>query len=95
MNILSLFVLLPLLMMVVLLPCRNMKQIRAVMVSGSSLILLASVALLYLFLQERGNGNDAEMLFTASTMWYEALNINYSVGVDGVSVAMILLSLII
>ena len=95
MNILSLFVLLPLLMMVVLLPCRNMKQIRAVMVSGSSLILLASVALLYLFLQERGNGNDAEMLFTASTMWYEALNIHYSVGVDGVSVAMILLSAVI
>ena len=35
------------------------------------------------------------MLFTDSRMWYAPLNIHYAVGVDGVSVAMLLLSSII
>ena len=35
------------------------------------------------------------MLFTASTVWYAPLHICYSVGVDGISVAMLLLSSII
>ena len=35
------------------------------------------------------------MLFLADTVWYAPLNIHYAVGVDGVSVAMILLSAII
>ena len=35
------------------------------------------------------------MLFLADTVWYAPLNIHYTVGVDGVSVAMILLSAII
>ena len=35
------------------------------------------------------------MLFTADHVWYAPLNIHYSVGVDGISVAMLLLSAII
>ena len=37
----------------------------------------------------------AEMLFRADTVWYAPLNIAYSVGADGISVAMLLLSAII
>ena len=49
----------------------------------------------YLYLAERAAGNTAAMLFTADTVWYAPLNIHYSSGVDGVSVAMLLLSAII
>ena len=50
------------------------------------------VYLVVYFLQERGAGNDAQMLLTDSWCWYAPLNINLALGVDGVSVVMILLS---
>ena len=74
---------------------RNTKQIHAVMVSGASLLLALSVYLVFAFLGMRAEGNTAEMLFTDSFMWYAPLNIHYSVGVDGISVVMLLLSSII
>ena len=95
MNILSLFPAIPLLMMLGLWISRNIKQIHAVMVSGASLLLALSVYLVFAFLGMRADGNTAEMLFTDSFMWYAPLNIHYSVGVDGISVAMLLLSSII
>ena len=95
MNVLSLFPAIPLLMMLGLWISRNTKQIHAVMVTGSSLLMALSVYLVIAFLGMRAAGNTAEMLFTDSFMWYAPLNIQYSVGVDGISVAMLLLSSII
>lgn len=95
MNFLSLFVLIPILMMCGLLVSGNMKQIRTVCATGASLLLILSTALVFMYLGERNAGNTAEMLYTASTEWYAPLNIHYSVGVDGISVAMLLLSAII
>ena len=95
MNILSLFPAIPLLMMLGLWISRNTKQIHAVMVAGSSALLALSVYLVFAFLGMRAAGNTAEMLFTDSLVWYAPLNIHYSVGVDGISVAMLLLSAII
>ena len=74
---------------------RSTKQIHAVMVAGSSAMLALSVYLVFAFLGMRAAGNTAEMLFTDSLVWYAPLNIHYSVGVDGISVAMLLLSSII
>lgn len=95
MNFLSLFVLIPILMMCGLLVSGNMKQIRTVCATGASLLLLLATALVFMYLGERNAGNTADMLYTASTVWYAPLNIHYSVGVDGISVAMLLLSAII
>ncbi|MEG1685266.1 MAG: NADH-quinone oxidoreductase subunit M [Bacteroides sp.] len=95
MNILSLFPLIPLLMMLGLWLSRNMTQIRGVMVTGASLLLGLAITLVCLYLGERAGGNTAEMIFTDSLVWYAPLNINYAVGVDGISVAMLLLSGII
>lgn len=95
MNILSLFPAIPLLMMLGLWISRSTKQIHAVMVAGSSALLALSVYLVFAFLGMRAAGNTAEMLFTDSLVWYAPLNIHYSVGVDGISVAMLLLSSII
>ena len=94
-NILSLFPAIPLLMMLGLWISRNTKQIHAVMVAGSSALLALAVWLVFAFLGMRADGNTAEMLFTGSFVWYAPLNIHYSVGVDGISVAMLLLSAII
>ena len=97
MNILSLFVLIPVLTLCGLLLCKgdNIRLIRTIVAAGASLLLALAVGLVFAFLGERAGGNNAEMLFTANAVWYEPLNIHYSVGVDGISVAMLLLSAII
>lgn len=95
MNILNLFVLIPLVMLLALWACRNLRQIRGVMVTGSSLLLLLSVYLVIDFICLRHAGVNDTFLYTDSISWYEPLDICYSVGVDGISVAMILLSAII
>lgn len=95
MSILSLFVLIPLLMLLGLWIARNDNQVRGVMVAGSSCLLLLAIWLTVTFIQMREGGNTDAMLFTASTPWFKPLNICYSVGVDGISVVMLLLSSII
>ncbi len=91
-NILIYFVVIPLLMLGLLFLCRNMKQIRTVAVIGSTALLALSVYLIVDFLELRAAGNTDIMLYQASWMWFEPLNIHLAVGVDGISVAMILLS---
>lgn len=95
MNFLSLFLLIPLLMLAALWLTRGMKAIRTVMVTGSSALLLTSILLTVLYLDQRSAGATAQMLFRADTVWYAPLHISYSVGVDGISVAMLLLSSVI
>jgi NADH-quinone oxidoreductase subunit M len=94
MNFLSLFVLIPVLMMCALWAARNLNQIRAVMVTGASALLVLAVTLVFLYLHERA-GSSAPLLFADSRVWYAPLHIHYAVGVDGISVAMLLLSAII
>ena len=95
MNFLSLLVLIPVLMTCAMFLTKDIRRIRAIMVVGASLLLGLSVALVAMYLGERSAGNGAEMLFTADAVWYAPLNIHYSVGVDGISVAMLLLSSVI
>ena len=95
MNMLSLFPAIPLLMMLGLWLSKSTRQIRAVMVAGSSLLLLLAAVLVVRYLGLREAGETAAMLFTASHVWYAPLDIHYAVGVDGISVAMLLLSAVI
>lgn len=74
---------------------RNVNQIRGVMVTGSSLLLILAAYLAVSYIGLRNEGATAEMLFTDSVVWYAPLHICYSVGVDGISVVMLLLSSII
>lgn len=94
MNILSSFVIVPVLMILALFLSRNMTQIRSIMVGGASILMGLSITLLYLFLQERALTPEG-MLFVSDTVWYETLHIHYTVGVDGISVAMLLLTSVI
>lgn len=96
MNFLTLFVAIPLLMLLAFIPCKqNIRAIRTVAVTGALALLILSIYLVVMFLGERAAGNAAEMLFTADMLWYPSLNIHYAVGVDGISVVMLLLSSII
>ena len=95
MNILNLFIVIPLIMLLALWASRNLRQTRSVMVVGSSMLLLLAIYLTTDFIAQRGAGADAEFLYAASWQWYAPMNICYSIGVDGISVAMILLSAII
>lgn len=94
-NILTLFVIIPLLMMLGLWVSRSLNQVRTVMVVGASLLLALSVWLVADFISLRRAGETAEMLYVSCMPWYEPLHICFSFGVDGISVAMLLLSSII
>ena len=94
-NILNYFVVSPLLMLAGTGLCRNFRQIRAVAVVGSTALIALSVVLLLQYLDLRAAGETAPMLFTDSWTWFEPLHINLAVGVDGISIAMLLLSSVI
>src|ERR1051326_4591527 len=89
---LSFLILLPLLTALAILPLKGLRQIRIVSLLGSSLQLILAFALLYFYWSERSAGNTAAMLFENNYTWYAPLNINYHIGADGISVAMILLT---
>ena len=94
-NILIYFVVIPVLMLGLIALCRNVQQIRAVAVVGSTALLALSAYVLCEYLGMRQAGNEAPMLFTGSWEWFAPLHINLAVGVDGISIAMLLLSSII
>ncbi len=96
-NFLIWFVVVPVIMLAGLGVCtnRSMNAIRAVMVVGSTVLLAMSIWLCVDFLNLRAAGDTSEMLFTGSWMWYAPLNIHLAVGVDGISVLMLMLSSII
>lgn len=95
MNVLYILLIIPLLTSVGIAMVPDIKQVRVVSAIGMGLQLLTSFWLLYLFYEQRNAGNTDDMLFVSSTMWYEAFNIQAKFGVDGVSVAMILLTSIV
>ena len=94
-NILIYFVVIPLVMMLGLALCRHIKQIRAVAVVGSVALTALSIWLLVEYLALRAAGADAPMLWVDSWQWFAPLNINLAVGVDGISIAMLILTGII
>lgn len=92
---LSILILIPLLTAVAILVCKGHEQVRRVAVAGAFVQLTAAAALLLLYAHERAAGNSAQMLFQYSLPWFAPLSINYHVGVDGISVAMVLLTSLI
>ncbi|GHU69828.1 NADH dehydrogenase subunit M [Bacteroidia bacterium] len=82
-------------MIIALFLSKGMKTIRAVMITGASVLVILATILTVMFFQQRAAGITDEMLFVSSTVWYAPLNIAYTIGVDGISVAMLCLSAII
>ncbi len=89
---LSILILVPLLTALALLPAKGLKQVRAIALLGSAAQLALCFLLFYFFQQERAGGNTEAFLFQNNYTWFEPLKINFHTGVDGISIAMILLT---
>src|SRR6478735_634505 len=89
---LSLLIIVPLLTAIVIILLKGTKSVRIVSLISSALQLLLAFTLLYFYWNERAMGDTASMLFEDNYTWYAPLHINYHVGVDGISIAMILLT---
>ncbi|AKQ45151.1 NADH dehydrogenase [Rufibacter radiotolerans] len=94
MDILSLFVVFPILVITALVFTKGLSRARLVSMVGSLIQLGMAIHLLYAYIQERAV-NESVMLFTRDEVWFRHFNIHYSIGVDGISVALILLTAII
>lgn len=92
---LTLLIFIPILTALALLPAKGLKQVRMISLAGASAQLFICLALLYFFQQEKSAGNTAAFLFEQNINWYAPLHINYHVGVDGISVSMILLTALV
>jgi NADH-quinone oxidoreductase subunit M len=87
---LSLLILLPLLTAIIILLVRNATHVKWVALAGAALQFALAFVLLFLFRQERAEGNTAQMLFELQYNWFPAWHNSSHLGVDGISVAMIL-----
>jgi len=95
MDILTLFVVIPVLTMTGIVLAKDIKGVRITAAVGMGIQLLLSALLIYLYITARHSGNSAEMLFVRDIVWFKSFNIHYAVGVDGISVAMIGLTSIV
>ncbi len=89
---LSLLIIIPLLTALLVLFCKGLKQVRAVSLAGAMLQLVLSVYLLVMYWQARTAGNVSPMLFEQDHVWFTSLRVHYHIGVDGISISMILLT---
>ncbi|MEI7471217.1 MAG: NADH-quinone oxidoreductase subunit M [Chitinophagaceae bacterium] len=81
----------PLLTAVLVLMSRNQQQVKWVSFAGASVQLILSLALYYYFQQASASGATG-MLFQQTYSWFPTWGINFHVGVDGIALAMILLT---
>ena len=94
MDILSLFITVPIITILALVFTKGLKQARIVSMVGGVIQLIMAINLVFAYFKEKAV-NDAIMVFTRDVVWYEHFNIHYSIGVDGVSVALLLLTAIV
>jgi len=94
MDILSLFVVVPVLTILALVFTKGLKQARLVSMVGSMFQLGMAVNLVIAYFKERAI-NDNIMVFTKDYVWFEQFNIHYAIGVDGISVALLVLTSIV
>lgn len=92
---LSLLIILPLITSLGILLAKNTKQVRIIALLGATAQLILGLVLLYFYQQARKSGNTDPFLFEQNYTWYASLNINYHTGVDGISMAMILLTALV
>lgn len=94
MDILSLFIVLPVITILVLVFTKGLKQARQIAMTGSLIQLGMAINLIFAYFKEK-TVNDDIMVFTKDLVWFKQFNIHYNIGVDGISVALILLTAIV
>ncbi len=94
MDILTLFVVVPVLTVIALFFAKDLKQSRLISVVGMTVQLGMAINLVFAYFKERASNTDI-MVFTRDLEWFKTFNIHYNIGVDGISVALILLTSIV
>ena len=92
MSLLTIIGLLPLVIsvLIVAIPSKNVGLIKKVTFAGTTIIAIISILLAIGF-----DKSDTALQYVQSNAWIPTFNINYSVGVDGISLVLILLSTIL
>ncbi len=82
----------PLLTAVAVLLCRNKQQVKWLALAGTTIQLVLAFALFFAYRSEVASGNAGQFLFQQQYEWFPSWHISFHLGVDGISVAMILLT---
>lgn len=94
MDILTLFIIVPVITVLFLFFSKGLEKARLVAMFGSLVQLGMAINLILTYFKERTVNSDI-MVFTKDVVWFKNFNIHYNVGVDGISVALILLTAIV
>ena len=94
MDILTLFITVPLLTVLALVFAKGLERARFIAMIGSLIQLGMSVNLVFAYFKEKAINSDI-MVFTRDLVWFKEFNIHYNIGVDGISVALLVLTSIV
>lgn len=92
MTNLSILILIPLLSALVVLFCKTTTQIKWASLIGSVIQLVLVSLVMKSYYTARAAGNTAQMLFESRCSWFAPLNIEYYVGIDGISLVMMMMT---
>lgn len=90
MNLLFIIIL-PILSALAVLPFKQ-KQAKLIALTGAIFQFLFAVALFFFYYEAKESDVNKTMYFEQTYQWYQSLQINFHIGVDGISIAMILLT---
>ncbi len=91
MNLLWL-ILVPLLTSIAVLLVQKKQQVKWIALSGATFQLVLAFILLFVYKNEIASGNTDSFLFQQKYEWFPSWHISFHLGVDGISIAMILLT---
>jgi NADH-quinone oxidoreductase subunit M len=89
---LSLLILVPLITAIAVLLMRNQQQVKWLALLGATVQLVLVFVLLFAYRNEVASGNAEQFLFQQQYDWFPSWHISFHLGVDGISIAMILLT---
>src|SRR5580704_14980541 len=92
---LSILLIIPLVTAIFVMLCKTPSQVRWIALFGSIAQLVYASVIMYAYIADRAAGNTAQMLYQSRYSWFIGLNIEYYVGVDGISIAMIMLTAVV
>ncbi len=91
MNLL-LLILIPAVTAITVLIMRNATQVKWASLIGATTQFIIAFVLFFAYRNERAAGNKLQMLFEQQYNWFPSWHISFHLGVDGISIAMILLT---
>jgi NADH-quinone oxidoreductase subunit M len=92
---LSLLILIPLITAAAVLLMRNKQQVKWVALVGTAIQLALALVLLFAYRNEVASGNTNQFLFQQQYEWFPSWHISFHLGVDGISVVMVLLTALV